>query len=735
MNADGSANSECEVSTENNSSSRGVMEESVSSPKNHHEGSNRGDDNTTPELSIENNIRSQLVEDPKTFLENHNYYENLNQYDSITVDESAFSFENNSHLPQILGDRLLNSSVGNYNEGLDRDGNIATTEFEPSGNSNSYYSHIVEDRVDSSESHLVEGLNSRGGGTATESVSEINSLPRIAAENRVISNGDQFEGFLQIFEAELVPSPNQSGSNQVLSPSDQITSASNMNNREEHAPVNLDEASTASKNAKKDLCHRRIFFIISLLLVLIFTTTTLCLFFLKRHSINIDESGVSSPSSSDAELASAHADSIRYFNALQLMLLSDHSLASLGGSSPQMSAVEWMSFNDSPRLDITTLNRLKQRFALTTMYFSMGGEDWNLKDWLKSGRHECEWDQVSCNADNEITEIELGQIGLSGTLVEDLGLLTSLTSLDFSENRIEGTIPTMLYNISTLVSIIFSRNEISGTIASMINNLSNLEILELNHNYLSGTIPQEFKTLEKLKNLNLMVNGFTGDAFQNIIPSLKNMETIYIDSNPFEGTIPTEIGELSYLKYFGQTATFIGGTLPTEIGNLSRITRFEAHSSSLTGSIPTEIGKLSLLENFHIRFNEMTGSVIPTEIGLCSSLQSLLISHLNIEGSLPTEMGMLTQLRAFFAASNNLEGSIPKEFSNLKNLTLIDFGSNMKMTGNVPIAFCQRMGPSGHLPCSITCDCCSMVEYTKVCLANSGGEKYRMIFEGKLSDP
>lgn len=72
--------------------------------------------------------------------------------------------------------------------------------------------------------------------------------------------------------------------------------------------------------------------------------------------------------------------------------LPSHTLEALGDpSSPQTYAYEWILID----LEINSYNstsRLLQRFALATIYYATGGDDWyDNSDWLNHSVHECFW--------------------------------------------------------------------------------------------------------------------------------------------------------------------------------------------------------------------------------------------------------------------------------------------------------------------------------------------------------
>ena len=91
--------------------------------------------------------------------------------------------------------------------------------------------------------------------------------------------------------------------------------------------------------------------------------------------------------------------------------------------SPQNNAFLWTM--DQTALYNTNMDRLLQRFGLATLYHASGGDKWTNKNgWLSDGT-ECEWDMITC-VGNRLTQINLGNNGLTDTIPPEIGLLTTL---------------------------------------------------------------------------------------------------------------------------------------------------------------------------------------------------------------------------------------------------------------------------------------------------------------------
>ncbi|CAM6105118.1 unnamed protein product [Calypogeia fissa] len=133
-----------------------------------------------------------------------------------------------------------------------------------------------------------------------------------------------------------------------------------------------------------------------------------------------------------------------------------------------------------------------------------------LQSWDPSLVNPCTWFHVTCDLNNLVIRIDLGDAELSGTLVPQLGLLTHLEYLEMFNNSIGGAIPSSLGNLTQLVSLDLYNNEFTGEIPPQLGNLSQLTYLRLNNNSLTGAIPESLTGLDNLQVLDLSYNDLSG---------------------------------------------------------------------------------------------------------------------------------------------------------------------------------------------------------------------------------
>ncbi|KAL6193424.1 hypothetical protein ACLB2K_034508 [Fragaria x ananassa] len=116
-----------------------------------------------------------------------------------------------------------------------------------------------------------------------------------------------------------------------------------------------------------------------------------------------------------------------------------------------------------------------------------------LQSWDPTLANPCTWFHVTCDSQNSVARLDLGNAGLSGPLVAELGILTNLQYMELYENNFFGPIPSAIGHLSKLVSLdlrVF-RNNLTGAIPSSLGNLTSLVLLQLNRNKLTGVLPVE----------------------------------------------------------------------------------------------------------------------------------------------------------------------------------------------------------------------------------------------------
>ncbi|KAK4587615.1 hypothetical protein RGQ29_018860 [Quercus rubra] len=202
--------------------------------------------------------------------------------------------------------------------------------------------------------------------------------------------------------------------------------------------------------------------------------------------------------------------------------------------------------------------------ALNVMYNSLNSNS-KLTGWKSSGGDPCgdSWLGIKCSG-SSVTEINLSNLGLTGSMGYQLSSLTSVTHFDLSKNNLKGEIPYQLppnaayidlsqngftggvpYSISQMADLQYlylGNNQLKNQLSDMFGKLSKLKEMDLSDNSLSGNLPQSFKSLKSLKKLNLQNNQFSGSI--NALANLP-LDDLNVENNKFTGWIPDQLKEIN----------------------------------------------------------------------------------------------------------------------------------------------------------------------------------------------
>ncbi|XP_068643819.1 LRR receptor kinase BAK1-like [Aristolochia californica] len=148
--------------------------------------------------------------------------------------------------------------------------------------------------------------------------------------------------------------------------------------------------------------------------------------------------------------------------------------------------------------------------ALHTLRTNLFDPNNVLQSWDPTLVNPCTWFHVTCNNDNSVIRVDLGNADLSGQLVPQLGQLKNLQYLELYSNNISGTIPSDLGDLTSLVSLDLYLNNFTGLIPDTLGKLSMLRFLRLNNNSLTGNIPYSLTNISALQVLDLSNNNLSG---------------------------------------------------------------------------------------------------------------------------------------------------------------------------------------------------------------------------------
>jgi len=175
-------------------------------------------------------------------------------------------------------------------------------------------------------------------------------------------------------------------------------------------------------------------------------------------------------------------------------------------TTPQFHAYTWL-VEDSARSSYSD-ERLFQRYALATLYFSTAGIQWTKSDGWTTTLDECKWYGVSgCDeADSEkIVSIELFGNNLMGTIPPELFIfIPNVINLNLANNQLRGEIPSEIGKLTKVNILELAENELTGQIPSDIGMLYNADHIFLQSNLLVGEMPWAVCQLRTEKSLTLL---------------------------------------------------------------------------------------------------------------------------------------------------------------------------------------------------------------------------------------
>ena len=133
--------------------------------------------------------------------------------------------------------------------------------------------------------------------------------------------------------------------------------------------------------------------------------------------------------------------------------------------------------------------------------------------------------------------------------------------------------------------------------------------------------------------------------------------------------VPSGVAELQALE---SLMLYEIVSLPDDFGRLAINTLTLAKCDLDLALLVRELANMPTLKHLSIEDHARTGTIIPTELGLVASLETLSLKVNNFSGSIPSELGRLTNLVTFYIMESEacaLDMTFPKEMLDL-NISL-----------------------------------------------------------------
>ncbi|KAL3719870.1 hypothetical protein ACJRO7_004798 [Eucalyptus globulus] len=325
----------------------------------------------------------------------------------------------------------------------------------------------------------------------------------------------------------------------------------------------------------------------------------------------------------------------------------------------------------------------------------------NLSNWNRGDPCTSNWTGVLCfnrtltDGYLHVSELQLLNMNLSGTLSPELGRLSKMIILDFMWNNITGSIPKEIGNITSLFLLLLNGNHLTGPLPDELGYFPKLDRIQIDQNQISGPIPKSFANLNKTKHFHMNNNSLSGQ----IPPELSRLPSLVhflVDNNNLSGYLPPEFSELPNLLILQvDNNNFDGTTIPRSYVNMSKLLKMSMRNCSLQGTIP-DLSSIPGLGYLDLSSNKLNGS-IPTN-KLSENITTIDLSNNNLSGTIPASFSGLVNLQRLSLANNSLVGSVPSDIwqnrtvnatkrldVNLQNNQFVNISGSTSLPPNVSV--------------------------------------------------
>nr|CAD1828917.1 unnamed protein product [Ananas comosus var. bracteatus] len=315
------------------------------------------------------------------------------------------------------------------------------------------------------------------------------------------------------------------------------------------------------------------------------------------------------------------------------------------------------------------------------------------------------WVGVFC-INSRVTQLRLFNMGLEGTLSNNIGKLDQLQTLDLSYNQnlgglltpaignvtklnmlsliscsFIGTIPDELGNLGQLTSLSLNSNQFTGRIPASLGKLSNLNWLDLADNQLSGPLPTStngapgLDQLLKAQHFHLNKNQLSGSIPENLFNANLTVQHVLLDRNQLTGGIPESVGLVRTLEILRLNNNKLNSTVPLSISYLANLHILNLGNNDLSGQMPnlTAMRKLKYVD---LSNNSFDPSESPSWFSDLKSLTTLIIESGGLHGQMPQELFGVSQLEKVALDNNEFNGTLDMGNNISRQLQIVSFKNN-----------------------------------------------------------
>ncbi|KAM0887184.1 hypothetical protein ACQ4PT_029228 [Festuca glaucescens] len=276
----------------------------------------------------------------------------------------------------------------------------------------------------------------------------------------------------------------------------------------------------------------------------------------------------------------------------------------------------------------------------------------------------------SCSWKN-LQKLKLVDANISGTTLQFVSNLSSLSMLEVSDNQLSGSVPVEIGMLTKLSYLYLGSNNLSGSVPTEIGTLTNLIYLDLSNNNLSGVISEDhFASLVNLKNIDLFPNNLEFVIDSHWVPPF-NLEMAWFSSCYLGPKFPKWLRWQKGINSLHISDTGLVGRIPNWFWTtFSEASFLDISLNQLTGVLPPSLEFMSVLV-LSMKSNLLTG-LIPK---LSRTVEILDISRNSLNGFVPNFRAPQLEVAVLF--SNSITGTIPTSICRLQKLRILDFSNNM----------------------------------------------------------
>ncbi|PWA41729.1 Leucine-rich repeat-containing protein [Artemisia annua] len=306
-----------------------------------------------------------------------------------------------------------------------------------------------------------------------------------------------------------------------------------------------------------------------------------------------------------------------------------------------------------------------------------------------------------------LTDINLSDNQLFGTIPEALGTMRNLQTLDLTNNGLEGCIPSSFSNLVSLRELRLPGNNLNQDLPSLFGYLPkrSLQVMDLYGNQISGSLPDftKFTALKELylglnqlngsfpeefeKKSNLLILDLADNRLNGLLPDLSafgSLLELYFERNLLNGTLAEKLAPMSNLKSLGASSNFFQGIISeTHVTNLSSLVYLDLSYNSLVINISAQWSPSFQLDIISLSSCKL-GDSFPGWLRTQKNFSVLDVSNTGIIDSIPSWFweSLNQGIRYLNLSSNQIHGTVPDLMSG--NLPIIDMSSN-NFTGYIPL--------------------------------------------------